>query len=153
MSFLNPLRRLVQSPGRTVDALALAPGLQVLEVGCGPGFFSRDLAPRVPLGRVVLLDLQEAMLHLARDRLIMHQDVAWVVGDVQALPFGSQRFDTAFLATVLGEVPDKATCLREFCRILRPAGQLAIAESRRDSSFISLMSLRRLASRCGFLDS
>jgi ubiquinone/menaquinone biosynthesis C-methylase UbiE len=150
MSLLNPLRRVLQSPGRTVDALRLATDSQVLEVGCGPGFFSRDLAQRVPQGRVVLLDLQEAMVHSARGRLTTHQNTACVVADAQALPLGAQQFDVAFLATVLGEIPDKAACLRETRGVLRPGGRLAVAETRRDSDFINLTTLRTRASLCNF---
>jgi SAM-dependent methyltransferase len=68
-SLVNPLRRLVQSPRRTVAVMALSPKARVLELGCGPGFFSPFVAEAVPRGIVVLADLQFDMLALARERL------------------------------------------------------------------------------------
>lgn len=65
-SLLNPLRRLIQSPTRTVERMALAPTNKVLEIGCGPGYFSGAIAAAVPDGSLVLFDLQLAMLDLAR---------------------------------------------------------------------------------------
>ena len=49
-SLLNPLRRLVQSPDRTVARMKLQEDARVLEVGCGPGFFSPSIARAVPHG-------------------------------------------------------------------------------------------------------
>ena len=149
-SLINPLRRLVQSSRRTVDALRLHPDWAVIEIGCGPGFFSPDLAASVPRGRLVLLDLQADMFQLARERLAGFTNVGYVAGDAQALPLGDARFDAAFLATMLGEVPDRAACLDEVHRILRPGGVLGIAETRRDSDFIGLAALRALVESRGF---
>jgi SAM-dependent methyltransferase len=68
-SLLNPVRRLIQSPTRTVERMALAQTDKVLEIGCGPGYFSRAIAAAVPQGSLVLFDLQLAMLEIARRRL------------------------------------------------------------------------------------
>lgn len=149
-SLINPLRHLVQSSRRTVAALQLASDAAVIEIGCGPGFFSPDLAAAVPHGRLVLLDLQPEMLQVARERLAEQENVAYVAGDAQSLPFAAAHFDAAFIATMLGEVPDTATCLEEVQRILRPGGLLAIAETRRDSDFIGLAELRALVEPRGF---
>ena len=149
-SLINPLRRLVQSSRRTVDALRLDSDWAVVEIGCGPGFFSPDLAASVPRGRLVLLDLQADMFQLARERLAGFTNVGYVAGDAQALPLGDARFDAAFLATMLGEVPDRAACLDEVHRILRPGGVMGIAETRRDSDFIGLAALRALVESRGF---
>lgn len=45
---LNPLRHLVQPPRRVVDRMPLHPTDRVLEIGCGPGWFSPSIAARVP---------------------------------------------------------------------------------------------------------
>ena len=68
-SLLNPARRLVQSPGRTVAAMGLTADARVLEVGSGPGFFSPSIAAAMPEGQLVLVDLQAEMLVFARARL------------------------------------------------------------------------------------
>lgn len=52
---LNPFRRLLTSPGRLARGLGLARTARVLELGCGPGFFSPHIAGRVPEGMLVLV--------------------------------------------------------------------------------------------------
>jgi ubiquinone/menaquinone biosynthesis C-methylase UbiE len=105
-----------------------------------------------------MLDLQFEMCRLARERVseklrmspAKRSSIAVVVADAQALPFVAGEFDTAFLAVMLGEVPDKDACLHEVGRVLRSGGVMGIAETRRDSDFISLSKLRALADSCGF---
>jgi ubiquinone/menaquinone biosynthesis C-methylase UbiE len=147
-SLLNPLRRLVQSPRRTVAAIGLRDDAVVLELGCGPGFFGPSVARAVTRGRSVHLDLQHEMLAIARGRIGDGPDLVQADGSV--LPFAGGRFDAVFIATVLGEIPDTRACLTDVHRILRPDGILAIAETRRDSDFFRLAELRALAEPCGF---
>jgi ubiquinone/menaquinone biosynthesis C-methylase UbiE len=149
-SLLHPLRRLVQPPRATIDAIQLQPQDRVLEVGSGPGYFSLELAAAVPAGCLVVLDLQPGMLHFARRRLVEYPNAAFVAADAQHLPMRAASFDVAFLATMLGEVLQPATCLAEVHRLLRPGGILAVAETRRDADFIPLPSLRALLEANGF---
>src|SRR5438552_7470005 len=109
-SLLNPARRLVQSPRRTVGAIGLDRGARVLELGCGPGFFSPNVVRAAAGGQVVLLDLQSDMLQLARQRVGALR-AEYVQASGSALPFATARFDAAFIATVLGEIPDQVACI------------------------------------------
>jgi ubiquinone/menaquinone biosynthesis C-methylase UbiE len=145
-SLLNPARRLVQSPKRTIAAASFPVDGRILEVGCGPGFFSPYIARAVPQGQVVLLDLQREMLTIAKERI----DAGFVQADATRVPIASAQFDGVFVATMLGEVPDRAACIEEARRVLRPGGVLAIAETRRDSDFIKLSALRALVEPRGF---
>ena len=149
-SLLNPLRRLVQSPRRTVAAMGLPPEARVLEVGSGPGYFSPSLVGAVPLGRLVLVDLQAGMLDVARERLGVASTVTFVQSDATLLPFAAGSFDAVLLATMLGEVLDPGACLDEVRRVMRPRGVLTIAETRRDSDFIPFGTLRQLLDRHSF---
>ena len=139
-SLLNPLRRLVQSPDRTVGRMKLQEDARVLEVGCGPGFFSPSIARAVPRGRLAVLDLQIEMLRFVGERA----DAARVQADASTLPFGDRSFDAVFVSAMLGEVPDRAGCIAEIGRVLRSGGHATFAETRRDSDFISLADLREL---------
>jgi ubiquinone/menaquinone biosynthesis C-methylase UbiE len=149
-SLLNPGRRLLQSPRRTVAAMGLAPDDTVLEVGSGPGFFSPFIARAVPGGHLLLVDLQAEMLLVARGRVEGIDNVSFAQADACSLPLGAGLYDAVLLATMLGEVPDRDGCIDEVRRVLRPGGLLAIAETRRDSDFIALGSLRALLERHGF---
>ena len=149
-SLLNPARRLVQSPARTVAAIGLTRRSRVVELGCGPGFFSPQLAAAAHGGQVVLVDLQAEMLQLARPRLPAGAPVSYVQADGARLPLASGQFDAVFIATVLGEIPDPRACLSEARRVLTPGGVLAVAETRRDSDFLPMARLRAIAEAAGF---
>lgn len=148
-SLLNPARRLVQSPRRTVVAIGLEPHACVLELGCGPGFFSPWIV-RATSGPVVLLDLQSEMLRIARERVGSASNTAVVQSDGARLALRTASFDAVFIATVLGEIPDRDACIADVRRILRPTGVLAIAETRRDSDFIPVAELTALVHAHGF---
>jgi len=148
-SLLNPLRRLVQSPTRTVAALGLPQADRVLELGCGPGFFSPAIVAATN-GTVVLFDVQHEMLQMATGRAVSPRTTA-VRGDGAVLPFAGNAFDVVFVATVLGEIPDRDGCLREVRRVLRAGGTLAIAETRRDSDFVPITSLQPSVEPHGFV--
>ena len=143
-SLLNPLRRLVQSPARSVAAIDVAAAARVLELGCGPGFFTPHLAGRVPAGFLLAMDLQPDMLTIARERVARHTHVHVACGDAMDLPLATGSLDAAFVATMLGEVPDPGACIAEVRRVLADGGSLSIAETRRDSDFIPLDALRQL---------
>lgn len=149
-SLLNPLRRLLQSPSRTVSAMGLTTTDRVLEIGAGPGFFSPYIAAKVPEGHVVVLDLQSEMVTLASRRLSSTVNVLCVQADAMDLPFDRDSFDAVLVATVLGEIPDVDRCLDEVRRVLRPNGILSVSETRRDSDFTPLSRLRPLVERHAF---
>ena len=147
-SLVTSLRRLVQSPAKLADRLSVSAGAWVLEVGCGPGYFSPTLAERIPEGQLVLVDLQREMLQLARIRLDGCGEV--VQGNAQELPLRSASFDAVVVILVLGEVPDRERFLCEVRRVLRPGATALFAETRRDSDFIPFADLCALVEPHGF---
>jgi ubiquinone/menaquinone biosynthesis C-methylase UbiE len=150
---LNPLRGLLLSPGDLVRRLDLKPDFTVLELGPGPGYFSPAVARAVPRGKLVLVDVQQEMLDMARKRLDGHgvANVEYRRGDALSLPAESGSFDVAFLVAVLGEVPDRSACLREIHRVLRPDGLLSATEFRLgDPDFIPLPELESSVEAAGF---
>jgi len=104
----------------------------------------------VPQGQLTLVDVQTEMLAAARLRLPRVANVSYATADACALPVRTASVDAVFLATVLGEVPDKDLCVEEVRRSLRPGGLLTIVETRRDSDFIPLASVCELLARHGF---
>ncbi len=111
----NPVRRVIGRPGTVIDGLMLGGDERVLEIGPGPGYYSTEIAKRVPHGRLHLFDVQPQMLGKARRAVEAAgcRNVESHSGDAGAgLPFPEATFDVAFLAAVLGEVPDKEICIR-----------------------------------------
>jgi ubiquinone/menaquinone biosynthesis C-methylase UbiE len=149
----NPLRRVVMRPGRIVDALGLIGAERVLELGPGPGFFSVEIARQLTDGRLDLFDLQPEMLEKARRRLARAGfiDVGFTSGQAsQEFPFPDNAFDVAFLAAVIGEVPDQQACIRSLSRVLKPGGRLVFVEMFLDPDRLSVPQLRDLAEPAGF---
>lgn len=145
---LNPLRRLLHPPARLVRRLDPAPSDVLLEVGPGPGWFSRALAARVPDGSLHLLDLQEQMVTMALSRA-SSDVVVGTAGDAAALPFADGSFDAVAATAVLGEIPDPRAALGEFARVLRPGGRLLTLETRTDPDFIAHRRLVAMAAPVG----
>ena len=136
-----------------VETLALAPGMTVLDAGCGPGRLTVPLARSIgPTGRVVALDIQPGMLARARSKveaagLTNVEFVAAGLGDGK-LP--ANQFDRAVLVTVLGEIPNRAAALAELYDSLKPGGVLTIVEVIFDPHFQSRNTVTSLAVSTGF---
>lgn len=147
-----PLRRLILTPEQLADRLHLQDNLRVLELGCGPGYFSAEVARRVPQGALHLFDIQVEMLRAARHRAQAKapQNLSFTQGNGLGLPFRESAFDVVFMVTVLGEMPDPARCLGEVRRILQPGGLLSVTEQPGDPDFIPLPKLEALAQQQGF---
>jgi 2-polyprenyl-3-methyl-5-hydroxy-6-metoxy-1,4-benzoquinol methylase len=107
----------------------LRPGLDVLDVGCGPGTITVDLAARVAPGRVVGVDvsadpLDEARAAAARAGV----PVTFEVGDVYALAAADHSFDVVHAHQVLQHLTDPIAALREMARVCRPGGVIAVRD-------------------------
>lgn len=144
----NPFRRAVSKPARIVDSIGLTGSEHVLEVGPGPGFYSVEIARRLSYGRLDLFDIQPEMLAKAGRQLERagFHDVGFTTGQASdGFPFPDNTFDVAFLAAVIGEVPDKRACIRSLARVLKPGGRLVFAEAFPDPDRMSVQDLRDLA--------
>jgi len=146
------LRRFILSPERLADRLELNETSRVLELGPGPGYFSRAVARRVSKGYLLLADLQPEMLRKARGKLAEAgiRNTGFVQANGTSLPLSSGAWDCVFLVAVLGEVPDPASCLLDIYRVLRHQGLLSLTEQPGDPDFIALPDARKLVEGVGF---
>ncbi len=136
-----------------LERLALRPGLQVLDIGCGYGRLAIPIARLVaPGGAVVGLDIQEGMLRIARERAKSGglTNISFTRAGAGEGAIDSGRFDRALMVTVLGEIPRQAEALREVRRALKPDGFLSITEFLPDPHFQRVGHARRLAAEAGF---
>ena len=108
-------------------ATRLGPAMSAIDVACGTGALTRELARRVgPRGRVVGVDLSAAML--GRARRAGGEGIEYVRADALVLPGGDDSFDAATIAFGLRNVSDYARCLREMARVTRPGGRVVVLE-------------------------
>src|SRR5262245_11440805 len=106
------------------DAAGVAVGQGVLDVACGTGIVARTAADRVgPRGAVVGVDLNEAMLTVARR---VRSDIDYRHASASALPFDDDAFDTVVSQMALMFFPDRLGSVREMARVARRSGTVAL---------------------------
>ncbi len=109
----------------------LEAGQSLLDVGCGPGTITVDLARRVAPGEVIGIDAAEVIVETA-DALRAEEaaaNVSFRRGDVYQLDFDDHRFDVVHAHQVLQHLVDPVAALVEMRRVLRPGGLLAARDS------------------------
>ncbi|MFD8022375.1 methyltransferase domain-containing protein [Streptomyces lavendulae] len=111
----------------------LRPGMRLLDVGCGPGTITADLARLVaPGGRVTAVDAAADVLEQADAHVREHAPdavVDFAVADVHALDFPDDSFDVVHAHQVLQHVGDPVRALREMRRVCRPGGTVAVRDA------------------------
>ena len=126
----NRIRRWLQNPQKIVGPY-IEEGMTVLDLGCGPGFFSIDMAQMVgKSGRVIAADLQEGMLQKLRDkiqgteyeeRITLHKCEENKIGV-------SEEIDFVLAFYMVHEVPNQEEFFNEIGVILKPKGQVLVVE-------------------------
>ena len=107
----------------------LRAGAAVLDVGCGPGTITVDLAARVAPGRVLGIDVSPDPLDEARALAAREQvAVQFAVGDVYDLALPDDCFDVVHAHQVLQHLTDPVAALREMARVCRPGGLVAVRD-------------------------
>jgi SAM-dependent methyltransferase len=105
--------------------------MRVLDIGCGPGSITFELAEQVAPGLVTGVDQSEWALLAAHRTARAHQidNVDFTLGNALALPFPSNTFDVAHAHQVLHHVDDPVLGLREMERVVRPGGWIATRDA------------------------
>ena len=129
----SPLDRQLEPLGRAaMAALALQPGDAVLDIGCGAGQTTLQLAAAVgPTGRVVGADISATLLAAARSRPDAPANAQFLEADAQAYPFEADRFDALFSRFGVMFFADPTAAFTNLHRALKPGGRLAFVCWRR----------------------
>jgi 2-polyprenyl-3-methyl-5-hydroxy-6-metoxy-1,4-benzoquinol methylase len=138
-----------------IGHLQLQPGMQVLDLGCGPGRLAVPAAREVgPEGRVTAMDIQSGMLQRAQERARAAgaDNIRFLEAGAGEGKIERGRYDRALLVTVLGEIPDREAALRELFGALKPGGILSITEVIADPHFQGAGAVRRQAESAGFAE-
>lgn len=115
----------------TIEMSGVRAGHTVVDLAGGTGDFAALYAPLVqPDGRVILADINAAMLEVGRDRLLDRgiTNVDCCLADAEALPFGDASVNCITIGFGLRNLTDKERALSEMCRVLAPGGRLLVLE-------------------------
>jgi demethylmenaquinone methyltransferase / 2-methoxy-6-polyprenyl-1,4-benzoquinol methylase len=116
----------------TLSLTGLRPGQRALDVAGGTGDLAAGMLRQVgKSGRVVLSDVNAAMLEIGRDRLLDQGfcgNVECTIADAENLPFEDNSFDCVTIGFGLRNVTDKAAALKSMHRVLKTGGQLLVLE-------------------------
>jgi SAM-dependent methyltransferase len=131
--YLEKAARLVAEAKRgSYERMTLRPGMAVLDVGCGPGIDTVELARLVGGGATVGIDRDPEMVRRADVRAVEAGMAAWVEhhqGDAAALPFANDSFDAVRCERLLQHVADPANVLAEMVRVARPGGRVVALDT------------------------
>jgi len=123
-----------EKEARTLKWFGLTDGMNVMEAGSGPGFFTEKLVELLPNSSITAVEIDPVLqekaaeyLHLKADGRVNHVQAS--VGDT-GLPANS--FDFAIARLLFVHLPDPVAAAREIFRILKPGGKLVIIDSDAD---------------------
>ena len=149
----NRIRRWLQNP-RKILRPYIREGMTVLDVGCGPGFFSIELAQMVgKSGRVIATDFQEGMLRKLRDKIKgaeLEERITLHKCEKNNLGL-SEPVDFVLAFYVVHEIPNQEDLFNEIKSILKPNGQVFIVEPPFHTSKTAFEGTIRKAQATGFI--
>jgi hypothetical protein len=127
VQFAAPAEQYDRFMGRYAPTLAIAladaggvePGMRVLDVGCGPGGLTRELAARVGATSVAAIDPEPQFVAACRDR---NPGADVREGTAEELPWADEEFDAALSSLVVGFMRDPEAGVREMARVTRRGG-------------------------------
>lgn len=153
-TLINPFRSLAQNPAKTLRPF-IKDGDTVLDVGCGPGYFTTAMARLVgEHGLVIAADIQEGMLERARRRVKkagLSERVRLHLARPDGLDVRSDRVNFALAFWMAHEVPDKERLFAEILACLVPGGSLLLVEPRIHVDAGAFAEIAGIVGRSGFV--
>ncbi len=150
----HPLRLKYREPTATLGPYGIAPGMQVMDLGCGTGLFTEAMARLVgPEGRVHAVDIQAPMLERTRVRLQEAGLTARVElhhAGAYHLPLPDDSLDLVVAIATLPQIPDRIQALNELRRVLKPDGRLILSDEMPLPSYVPAQTVRNWLRLTGF---
>ncbi|HUU28909.1 MAG TPA: class I SAM-dependent methyltransferase [archaeon] len=138
---------------RYVNSLVLEGNEKVLDFGCGCGSASRYLAQCLLKGggRLVCVDISEALIKIAKKRLRKHPHVELKVGEISTLNFENDSFDAVFIHFMLHDIEKQSRqeIVNTLSRILKDTGKLLIREPAKESHGMPVEEIREVMRASG----
>jgi ubiquinone/menaquinone biosynthesis C-methylase UbiE len=149
----NRIRRWLQNPQKILGPY-IREGMEVLEIGCGPGFFTLDMGRMIgKSGRVVAVDLQEGMLQKVKEKIrLSGEELNIELHKCESDRIGvSGEFDFVFLFYVVHELLDQESFFGELSSLIKKDGRILIVEPPFHVSKQAFDEMLDIAGKVGFV--
>jgi ubiquinone/menaquinone biosynthesis C-methylase UbiE len=145
---VRPEREAEEAPDAALDAIGIAKGAAVADIGAGVGYFTWRLAARIgPEGKVYAVDIQPAMLdrlrHNMAERKLANYEAVLGAEDDPRLPAG--RIDLALLVDVYHEFSQPQEMLRKIRVSLTPHGRMVLLEYRKEDPQVPIFPAHKMS--------
>jgi len=151
----GPYRSRVQPPSMIIEALQVRPGMEIVELGCGSGYYTVEIAKAIqPAGLVFAVDIQQGMLDKLEARMKEEgvENIIPILADAEGdIPLDDGVADAVFAVTVLPEIPDPPKALLQVKRLLKEDGVFVNAEFFLDPDFPLRRTVESWANEAGFI--
>ena len=146
------IRKWVHNPQK-IFAPYITPTMKILDIGCGPGFFSVGLAPFIEEpGHIMSVDLQQGMLDKVKKKIegtALEKKITLHKCEKNSLNL-TGTFDFAFAFWVIHEIPNKERLFRELHSLLTPDGTILIVEPKVHTGKNYFAELEKIVHKSGF---
>ena len=144
----RPERESEEAPSRAVEALELAPGMVVADIGAGSGYYTVRMASKVgPTGKVFATDIQVGMLSLLMRRVNSEgiNNVVPVQGAVDDPRLAPASIDLALMVDVYHELAAPQVFVRKLREALKPDGRLVLVEFRKEDPRVPIQEAHKMS--------
>jgi ubiquinone/menaquinone biosynthesis C-methylase UbiE len=149
----NSIRRFLQNPQKILNPF-VKEGMTVLDVGCGPGFFTVEIAKMLNgTGNVIAADVQDGMLDIIRKKIqgtLLEQSIELHKSEFESVGV-TEKVDLVFAFWMVHEVRNQRKFFEELASILKPDGLFLIIEPKIHVTKRSFDAMVDLLKECGFI--
>ena len=142
----RPARKTKERPDLLVDSLPLGPSDTVADIGAGTGYLTFRVAPRVPRGNVLAVDIQPEMLTIIRERIEKRgvTNVVPIRGTVTDPNLPADSIDLAYMVDAYHEFSHPYEMMTALYEDLTPGGRVVLVEYRREDPSIPIKTLHKM---------
>ncbi len=139
-------RETEEAPSKAIALLDLAPDTVIADIGAGSGYYSFRIAPLVPQGQVIAIDIQPEMLRHLRDEAgnLSISNVHPHLGTVESVNLPENTLDAALMVDAYHEFSHPAEMLQSLKKALKPGGKIYLLEYRAEDPDVPIKTLHKM---------